>query len=103
MFRPQVPSTASKSKGYFYYSSEYGPVHSIFLSVYSDYTPGNQPTLQLSLVASLICLMDYFLHCAFPSCSGIRQSLLTYRIRSVELAVHGFAERQQDPDTLDHG
>ena len=36
----QVPSVASGSNSYFFHSIEYGPVHSISLSVYVNYLPG---------------------------------------------------------------
>jgi len=39
--RWKVASTSSKSNNYFFHSMEYGPVHSISLSVYFNYLPGS--------------------------------------------------------------
>ncbi|KAK9824390.1 hypothetical protein WJX72_009944 [[Myrmecia] bisecta] len=39
--RWKTPAAASKSDSYFFHSIEFGPVHSIFLSNYVDYSPGS--------------------------------------------------------------
>lgn len=56
----QTPGNSSKSTSYFYYSVEFGPVHSITLSPYADYTPGDHYYISIIDVGTRYALILCF-------------------------------------------